>query len=191
MKYQISRHAMERYANRIMDKDNKSDVNVFISNHAQKINEDITKMIEYGDLLYEGRSIKKEWQNAIVQIIMRDNWIVILDKNKQNVVTLFSLDLGVGEEMNQLYRTKLLEKLQAAKDKFQEACKQIDIQEQTYKGLIQDNIDTITEYKKIVKSLEEQNQNYTGVIAELNTHRDLAEREVREIIGILTAKNIF
>lgn len=191
MKYQISRHAMERYANRIMDKDNKSDVNVFISNHAQKINEDITKMIEYGDLLYEGRSIKKEWQNAIVQIIMRDNWIVILDKNKQNVVTLFSLDLGVGEEMNQLYRTKLLEKLQAAKDKFQEACKQIDIQEQTYKGLIQDNIDTITEYKRIVKSLEEQNQNYTGVIAELNTHRDLAEREVREIIGILTAKNIF
>lgn len=191
MKYQISRHAMERYANRIMDKDNKSDINVFISNHAQKINEDITKMIEYGDLLYEGRSIKKEWQNAIVQIIMRDNWIVILDKNKQNVVTLFSLDLGVGEEMNQLYRTKLLEKLQAAKDKFQEACKQIDIQEQTYKGLIQDNIDTITEYKRIVKSLEEQNQNYTGVIAELNTHRDLAEREVREIIGILTAKNIF
>ena len=191
MKYQISRHAMERYANRIVDKDNKSDINVFISNHAQKINEDITKMIEYGNLLYEGRSIKKEWQNAIVQIIMRDNWIVILDKNKQNVVTLFSLDLGVGEEMNQLYRTKLLEKLQAAKDKFQEACKQIDIQEQTYKGLIQDNIDTITEYKKIVKSLEEQNQNYTGVIAELNTHRDLAEREVREIIGILTAKNIF
>jgi len=187
----ISRHAMERYAERLMDKDNKTDVSLFISNHIQKINDDIEKMIEYGEMLYEGRSLKKDWQNAVVQIYLRDNWIVIVDKNKQNVITIFSLDLGVGDEMNQQYISLLRNKLDVAKAAYAEKCKEIDAQKDIFLKLIEENEDIIKEYRRIVNSLVEQNESYESLIKELETNKDLAEREVREVIGIFTGKNVF
>lgn len=187
----ISRHAMERYAERLMDKDNKTDVSLFISNHIQKINDDIEKMIEYGEMLYEGRSLKKDWQNAVVQIYLRDNWIVIVDKNKQNVITIFSLDLGVGDEMNQQYISLLREKLSKAKAAYAEKCQEIDAQKDIFHKLIEENEDIIKEYRRIVNSLVEQNESYESLIKELETNKDLAELEVREIIGIFTGKNVF
>jgi len=187
----ISRHAQTRYAERIMTKDDEADVNLFISNHIQKITEDITKMIKYGDLLYEGRSIKQEWNKSVVQIYMRDNWIVVVDKDKQNVITLFTIDLGVGEEMNQLYLSKLREQLDAAKVVCKQKCDEIELQKQTYQSLIENNEDVIAENNRINKSLEEQNEMYRGLIKAEETNKELAEKEIRRIVGVLTSKSIF
>ena len=52
MSITISKHAKERYAERIMDRDNKTDVAVFLRDHDDKIQNDIEKMLEYGTLLY-------------------------------------------------------------------------------------------------------------------------------------------
>ncbi len=187
----ISRHAQERYAERIMDKDDVQDMNLFISNHIQKITEDINKMIEYGELLYEGRSIKKEWHNSIVRIYMRDNWIVVVDRDKQNVITLFTVDLGVGQEMNDLYISKIKEQLSNAKVVFSEKCNEIDKQKEVYESLIAENTDMITEYNRVVNSLVEQNNGYQNLLKELDTNKDIAEQEVRRIIGILTTRSVF
>ena len=53
----ITKHAMQRYAERIMEKEDTTDVLVFIEQHKEKIEEDISKMIEYGELIYTGKNL--------------------------------------------------------------------------------------------------------------------------------------
>ncbi len=191
MKYTISRHAQERYAQRIMDKDCKADMNVFISNYITKISGDINKMIEFGDLLFEGKSINGDYNKAVIEIYRKDNWIILVDPARNNVITLFSIDLGVGQEMNEIYISRLMEKLDKAKEAVAEKCKEAEEQKATYEELIASNNSTIESYRTIINSLEEQNKSYQTLIKELDTNKVIAETEVREVIGILTSKPIF
>ena len=46
MDYKITEHAKQRYAERIMDRDNKIDIAVYINQNEEKIRQDILKMIK-------------------------------------------------------------------------------------------------------------------------------------------------
>ena len=74
----VSNHAKERYSERIMDKDNKADMLVFIQKNEQKIKEDIFKMITYGEILYSGKPTV-DYNKQPVDIFLKDTWVVIVD----------------------------------------------------------------------------------------------------------------
>lgn len=186
----LSNHAKERYAERIMDKDNKADVLVFIQKNEQKIKEDIFKMITYGELLYSGKPTV-DYNKQPVDIFLKDSWVVIVDIAKQNVITLYSIDLGLGDEFNKQYIEKLLEKLKQAKERHEEALIGINTQIDTYNTIIKENVDQINEYRRIIKSLENQNQGYLEVIDNLRVENTAAERGVRDVIAVMTGKKVF
>lgn len=60
VEYKISSHCEQRYAERIMNKDNKNDINRFIVENREKIKADINKMINYGELIYIGKQSQKD-----------------------------------------------------------------------------------------------------------------------------------
>jgi len=186
----ISTHAKERYALRIMDKDSKADVTVFIAQHEQKIKEDIYKMIQYGTLLFSGKS-PHEFNKQPVDIFLNGTWVVIVDIAKCNVVTLYSIDLGLGNEFNQEYINKLMQKLNAAKESYNTVNLGIQTQKETYSSIIKENTDQINEYKQFIKNLEKQNQAYTDVVESLETDRIIAEKDIRDIIATMIGKKIF
>lgn len=186
----ISAHARERYALRIMDKDSKADVAVFIEQHKQKIKEDIFKMIEYGTLLYSGRSVS-EYNKQPVNIFLNGTWVIIVDIAKENVVTLYSIDLGLGKDFNQEYINRLMQKLESAKTEYETVSLGIQTQAETYSSIIRDNTEQINEYKRIINTLEEQNQAYTDVIESLEADKIIAEKDVRDIIATFIGKKIF
>ena len=186
----LSNHAKERYAERIMDKDNKADVLVFIQKNEQKIKEDIFKMITYGELLYSGKPTV-DYNKQPVDIFLKDTWVVIVDIAKQNVITLYSIDLGLGDEFNKQYIEKLLEKLKQAKERHEEALIGINTQIDTYNTIIKENVDQINEWRRIIKSLENQNQGYLEVIDNLRVENTAAERGVRDVIAVMTGKKVF
>ena len=186
----ISNHAKERYSERIMDKDNKADMLVFIQKNEQKIKEDIFKMITYGELLYSGKPTV-DYNKQPVDIFLKDTWVVIVDIAKQNVITLYSIDLGLGDEFNKQYIEKLLEKLKQAKERHEEALIGINTQIDTYNTIIKENVDQINEYRRIIKSLENQNQGYLEVIDNLRVENTAAERGVRDVIAVMTGKKVF
>lgn len=68
-KYQVSAHCKTRYAERIMGKEEKSDVVRFVSLNEDKINTDINKMIEYGNCIYSGRQSQKDELASIIEEI--------------------------------------------------------------------------------------------------------------------------
>lgn len=186
----ISTHAKERYSLRIMDKDSKSDVAVFIAQHEQKIKEDIYKIIQYGTLLYSGKSVS-EFNKQPVDIFLNGTWVIIVDIAKANVITLYSIDLGVGNEFNQEYINMLMKKLNAAKEEYNTVCTGINTQTETYSSIVKENTEQINEYKQIIKALEKQNQAYTDVINSLEVDKTIAEKEVREIIATMIGKKVF
>lgn len=191
MEYTISRHCQERYAERIMDRDSKTDISLFISAHSVKIAEDINKMIEFGELLFEGKSSNGDYNKNPVQVFLKDTWVLITDPAKLNVITIFKIDLGLGDDFNRDYISKLKEKLNVAKEKCLENNKEIDARNKEFLQLIEENKQTINEYQKIINSLKEQNESYEFLIKESETNKNIAETEVREIIGTLTSKKIF
>ena len=186
----VSNHAKERYSERIMDKDNKADMLVFIQKNEQKIKEDIFKMITYGELLYSGKPTV-DYNKQPVDIFLKDTWVVIVDITKQNVITLYSIDLDLGDEFNKQYIEKLLEKLKQAKERHEEALIGINTQIDTYNTIIKENVDQINEYRRIIKSLENQNQGYLEVIDNLRVENTAAERGVRDVIAVMTGKKVF
>lgn len=187
---EITQHALERYAERIMDKDDKLSATTYISLHKTDIEEAINKMIEYGELIYTGKSVN-EYNKNIVDVYLRDTWVVIVDKNREKVITLYSIDLGVGNEFNDQYITLLLDKLHKAQAVFEEKKIEILKLQGEYEQVIAENKGTITEYSKVVKSLEEQNNMYNQMIDSLNVNRDVAEKDVRDIVAILVGRKVF
>ena len=91
--------------------------------------------------------------------------------------------------------TKPISVTDHAKERYAERIigKAQDIQEQseTYQRLVQENNETIAEYKKVIHSLEEQNAGYQEVIQNLNANLFEAEQEVRETLGLLVGRKIF
>lgn len=187
----FSNHAKERYAERIMDKETKLEVNVFIQEHEEKIKSDITKMIQYGTLLYSGKPTSDIYDRRPVDIYQNGLWIIIVDTGRNNVVTLYSIDLGVGDELNQEYVGKLLSMLNAAKQNYEEVKAEIELQANTYRDIITQNESIIATYRKDIKELEKYSEDLRGVIEGLETRTTLADREVRDIVAKMIGKKIF
>lgn len=187
----FSVHSMQRYAERIMDKESKLEVNMFIQEHEDKIKTDITKMIQYGELLYSGKPTSEIFERRPVDIYLNGLWIIIVDIGRNNVVTLYSIDLGVGEEMNNLYVKKLTDKLNVAKQNLEDVKTDISMQAETYRDVIAQNEALIAEHRKDIKDLEKFNENYRGVIEGLQTKVTQADREVRDIVATMIGKKIF
>lgn len=191
MEYTISKHCQERYAERIMDKEDKTDIASFIAVRIDKINEDINKMIEYGEKIFEGKSTNGDYNKNTVQIYIKDCWVIIVDPSKNNVITLFKVDLGLGDEFNKSYVEKLMLKLKGYRDKYSETCSEIDRRNTEFRNLIEENNQSIKEYQKLINSLKEQNESYQTLIQESETNKKMAETGIREVIGTLTSKKIF
>lgn len=187
----FSVHSLQRYAERIMDRESKLEVNMFVQEHEEKIQTDIKKMIQYGELLYSGKPTSDIYERRPVDIYLNGLWVIIVDIGRNNVVTLYSIDLGVGEEMNNLYVKKLTDKLVAAKQNLVDVKAEIDMQADTYRDVIAQNEALIVEYRKDIKDLEKFNENYRGVIEGLNTRVNAAEREVRDVVAQMIGKKIF
>ena len=181
---EISKHAKERYVQRIMEYSDKTEIVQFQSDHDDKINKDINKMVEFGDLLYSGKSLKDP--NALCNIYLKDTWVIIVDTNKNLVVTLYKVDLKVDEEFTKKYISKLVTKLNKEKKNYAKVEAQVDKDIKEYREIIKENENVINDYKKTIKSLEEQNNNYRDLITTLTTNKKVADDKVREVLMILT-----
>lgn len=184
---QITDHAQQRYAERIMDKDTKGDIAVYIANNKDKIHDDINKMVEYGTLIYSG---KLEKGQGVTDVYVRDTWVILVDPSAKKVITLYAIDLGVGQEFNNEYVTLLLKKLDYAKSNYEVKNNELlefiaELREQEA-----ENKNKITEYRRLANELEKANENITNVIADYETQRYIAEDEVRSIVEVLVRKKI-
>ena len=189
--YSISRHASERYAERIMGKEDNLDINRFITLNEEKIKTDINKLINYGELIYQGRQTQKDSKGAVIDVYLKDCWVVLADSRTKNVITLYKIDLGLDEEFNKAYVFKMLEKLYTYKEVLESVRHQVQEESNMYREMINDAETQIKEYRGMIKNLEELCVGYRTIIDNNNVKVAQANKDVVEVINTLINKKEF
>lgn len=190
IEYNISAHAKQRYSERIMGKED-TDVNRFVTLNEDKIKTDINKLIQYGQLIYSGKQSQKDGKGNIVDVFLKDCWVVIADSRIKNVITLYKIDLGLGDEFNKTYISKMMEKLNANKEVLESVQRQVQEESNTYKEMINDTEAQIKEYRSMIKNLEELSIGYKTVIDNNCVKIAQANRNVAEVVNQMINKKEF
>ena len=192
IEYKISRHAAERYAERIMGKEDNVDINRFVTLNEDKIRTDINKLISYGDLIFTGKQSHKEGKNNVINVYLNGCWIVLVDeKNKNMVITLYKVDLGLGDEFNKEYISKMIGKLNECKENLHIVEEQVKTESNMYREMINDVESQIKEYKSMIKNLEELCVGYKTIIDNNCVKVSQANRDVVEVVNSLVGKKEF
>lgn len=191
MEYKISKHCEERYTERIMGKEDANSVNRFIVENKEKIKQDIHKMIEYGELIYTGRQSQKDGKGNVLNVYLKNCWVVLVDNKSDVVVTLFKIDLQLGDDFNKTYISKMMNKLNESKANLENIQLEVLQESNMYRSLLEDAEAQINEYKSMIKSLEELCCGYKSIIDNNNVKVTQANREVADIVNSLVGKKEF
>lgn len=186
----ISKHAKERYAERIMGIDNVSDINRYVIENEEKITNDINKMIEYGENIFCGKQ-KREGKTSDISVFVKDLWVVLADTNKKHVITLYKVDLGLDDDFNKEYVRKMLDKLNIEKKSRDELNERLSSESDRYIEMINENISQINEYKAYIKNLEELNLSYKSIVQNNSVHKNIADKNVIKVVNDLIGKKEF
>lgn len=189
--YSISKHASERYAERIMGKEGNLDVNRFITLNEEKIQTDINKLINYGELIYQGKQTQKDGKSNMIDVYLNNCWVVLADSRTKNVITLYKIDLGFDEEFNKLYVSKMTEKLNAYKEVLANTKQQVQTESNTYREMIADAEVQIKEYRGMIKNLEELCVGYKTIVDNNNVKIAQANKDVADVINTMIGKKTF
>lgn len=191
VEYKISKHAKERYAERIMNKEDKGDINRFIAANEEKIKTDIHKLIHYGECIFTGKQSQKDGKGNVLDVYLNGTWVILVDNNAKVVVTLYKIDLGLDEEFNKTYVSKMLGKLDAKKEILEEVKLAAHQETEMYHGLIDDAEMQIKEYKSMIKNLETMCEGYKLIIDNNAVAMAQASREVADVVNMLISKREF
>lgn len=188
--YTISNHAKQRYAERIMGKED-IDVNRFITLNEDKIKTDINKLIQYGEMIYSGKQSQRDNKGNVIDVYLKDCWVVLVDNRSKNVVTLYKIDLGLDDEFNKAYISKMVEKLNGYKEVLESVQQQVQEESNTYREMIKDAETQIKEYRGMIKNLEELCTGYKTIIDNNCVKVSQANREVADVVNSLIGKKEF
>lgn len=189
--YNITKHASERYAERIMGKENETDVNRFITLNEEKIKNDIHKLIHYGELIYTGKQSQKDGKGNVIDVYLKDCWVVLVDNRAKNVVTLYKIDLGLDEEFNKAYVSKMMKKLNTYKEVLENTKQQVQAESNMYREMLADAETQIKEYRGMIKNLEELCVGYKTIVDNNNVKVAQANKEVAEVVNTMIGKREF
>lgn len=188
--YNISAHCKTRYAERIMGKEDV-DVNRFVTLNEDKIKIDINKMIEHGNLIYSGKQSQKDGKGKVIDVYLKNCWVILVDEQSKNAVTLYKIDLGLDEEFNKAYVSKMMEKLNTYKEVLGNTKQQVQTESNTYREMIADAETQIKEYRSMIRNLEELCVAYKTVIDNNNVKVAQANKDVVEVLNTLIGRREF
>lgn len=191
MEYKISKHCEERYAERIMDKDNANNINRFVMDNREKIKTDINKMIEFGECIFVGKQSQKDGKGKVLNVYLNGCYVILVDSSNETVVTLFKIDLGLGDDFNREYISKMMDKINESKKELENIQLEVLKESNMYKELIDSTEAQINEYKSMIKNLEELCNGYATVIGNNNVKISQANRKVADYVNSLINKKEF
>lgn len=189
----ISNHAKERYAERVMNKEERLDMLTFIAQNKDKIENDIQKMIEFGTVVYEGESISFGDAGKLknIRVMVNGTWVIIIDIKRDKVITLYSVDLGLGKDFNKEYINKLLEVINTEKEQHLEQVSKAEALIKEFEETKEDCITTKSDYLQRIKSVDEIIAGLDSNISAIKADLLISEKRVTDVVAVLIGKKVF
>ncbi len=185
----VTSHAIRRYTERIMGKSSELEINKFIATNEEKIKNDIRNMMDHAEFLYYGKVGVKD--NTPVNVFLSGTWVLLLDVQKEVVITLYKINFNVGEEFNKEFVGRVKTKIKEDQEKLSHIKEETAKRKTDYESIIAENKQTINEYKSIIKKLEKTNEDYQEIVNEINLEYTMAELDLRHDVETLVLKKEF
>lgn len=168
---EMTRHVYERYAERVMNYEERLDINRYITLNEQSIKERIEKMIEYSEEIYAGKIRDHDFARFMYN---KQGWVIILNRDGNKAITLYKNELFEDEEeLNKHFLEVGLSKVNDAKKDIIEhdrvASERLGVIGETIKN----NEQEIKNLENIIKNLKAENQHLIderGIISSKRTN---------------------
>lgn len=183
----ITRHAKERYAERIKGREDRTDIAVYVAQNEDKIISDLNKMIEHSTKIYEGKSPKDAKQRHV--IYRCGLWLLHVDPDKNVLITVYEIDLGVGQEINKAFADACCAEIVEAYAVYYSIKDDVDKQEIELKHQVAELDQQINEYKQRIKELETLKDCSVTMRSANQTKLAVAEDKIMDAVSKLTTKN--
>lgn len=185
---ELTNHIKSRYAERMAGRDSTIDINTYVAQNEEKIEKDIGKLIEHSDIIYMG--VCSSGKDPVI-VRLSGTWVIIMDQSDRKAITLYKIELGLGEAFNKSYVEQHLTRLNADKAELEEAKKKNKEEVDAYKEGIKSNESLIDEYEGIIKRLKNDNKYYEEIIKGKSAEYAGLEIRVRTDIDALTKRREF
>jgi hypothetical protein len=138
--YKVSNHAKQRYTERLLNKEDTNSVNKFIAENEEKIKTDLNHMITRGECIYIGQQSQKDGKGKVLNVYIKDLWIILVDVKAELIVTIFKADIGAGDDFNLQYVSKMKEIIDEKKKNLENAKIEVETISKVYKEMIDESL---------------------------------------------------
>lgn len=152
----FTNHILDRYVERTMGKTG-NELKQFIVQNSEQIKDKILKLYEYSELFWYGKIKDHDFTYFTIN---RDGWVIVIDKNKTTLITIYQVDLGLGVDFNKQYISEIkkyvsdeLNSIEELKQNYNAKCAESNI-----------DIENLKEQNKILQSEIEYNNNQIKLI---------------------------
>lgn len=159
---EFTEHVLERYVERTMDKSG-NEIKQFLAQNEEQVKQQILKLYQYSEPFWCG---KNKEHNYTYFRINKNGWLIVIDKNKTKLITLYKIDLGLGEEFNKQYISQMIQFVENANQ-------EIENEKEDYNNKVIGNNITIEELKQQNKLLQAQIQNNQDTIKMLEEDKNI------------------
>lgn len=150
-KIEFTNHILERYVQRTMGK-TETETKQFLIQNSEQIKEKILKLYEYSELFWYGKIKEHDFTYFTIN---RDGWVIVIDKNKTKLITIFQIDLGLGTEFNKQYISEIKKTISTEMLKIEEDKLNCELKRKSNSEFIE----KIKEKNKMLQSELEYNNN--------------------------------
>lgn len=150
-KMEFTNHILERYVQRTMGK-TETETKQFLIQNSEQIKEKILKLYEYSELFWYGKIKDHDFTYFTIN---RDGWVIVIDKNKTKLITIFQIDLGLGTEFNKQYISEIKKTISTEMLKIEEDKLNCELKRKSYNEFIE----KMKEKNKMLQSELECNNN--------------------------------
>lgn len=158
----FTNHVLERYVERTMGKTG-NELKQFLAQNSDQIKEKILKMYEYSELFWYGKIKDHDFTYFTIN---RDGWVMVIDKNKTTLVTIYQVDLGLGVDFNKQYVAEL-------KAYVSDELLNIEELKAQYEATVKDNNEAIDNFKEKNKMLQAEIEHNNSEIKFLEDQKKL------------------
>lgn len=117
----ITDHAYERYAERVKGRKTPQEISAIIRDNKEKFTKELKFLYLSSEIIYHG-AIGGNKNNNTDVMANPDGWMLIYDRDKKNLVTLYKIELGTGDpDFDRQYVKLALAQIAELKKKSQEA----------------------------------------------------------------------
>lgn len=184
----ITDHAEKRYAERIMKRDEQYDITKYILDHKEDIKKNISKLVKYGTQIYSGKLREFPYGNIFIN---KNGWCIICDKDMNKAITLYKVDLGCSEKLNETYIEEMTELILSLIEDVDVAVLNRNVVNSEIRKSNQINKERISELQKEINNLNNMIKAGELLIDSNQWEVSALEREYRDKVECLTCTKIF